>query len=173
MAIAVGWLMTGGGARTCPLRRAALRAVTRLPGVEEKALTAAWPAFRDGPLTAPADRLAGRLCPQPRIRTPRGEVLLDESLGDGFAVITRSRPPPRRSTQPPGLLRRPGHPRCLPARRSAADVDGALTGLLDRGGPTRCCCDPTGSSPPVPIAPTCAVGESCSSPPASTREELS
>ena len=89
MAIAVGWLMTGGTARTCRLRRAALRAVTRLPGVEERAFTAAWPAFRDGPLTAPGDALAGRLCPQPRIGTPQGHVLLDHLLGDGFAVLTR------------------------------------------------------------------------------------
>jgi 3-(3-hydroxy-phenyl)propionate hydroxylase len=132
MAIAVGWLMTGGGPRTAPIRRAALRFATRLPGVEEKALTAAWPAFRAGPLTASRDRLAGRLCPQPRIRTEQGEVLLDEALGDGFAVVTRA-PQPAEAFDPPtrafftalGTTVLPLH------ADQATDVDGALTALLD------------------------------------------
>jgi 3-(3-hydroxy-phenyl)propionate hydroxylase len=89
MAIAVGWLMTGGSARTARLRRAVLRSVTRLPGVETRALNAAWPAFGCGALTARADRAAGHLCPQPRIATEAGQVLLDTALGDGFAIVLR------------------------------------------------------------------------------------
>ena len=135
MAIAVGWLMTGGGPRTSRIRRAALRFVTRLPGVEDKAMTAAWPAFRNGPLTADDDRLAGRLFPQPRVRTDAGEVLLDEALGDGFAVVTRAPhaaeafdPPTRRSSQAWARRFSP----CTPIR--PRDVDGALTALLDDAG---------------------------------------
>jgi 3-(3-hydroxy-phenyl)propionate hydroxylase len=138
MAIAVGWLMTGGGPRTCRLRRAALHAVTRLPGVEERAFTAAWPAFPPGPLTASGDRTAGRPCPQPRVRTRDGEVLLDEALGDGFAIISRGRddvaafdPATRGFFDALGTtVVRPGDP----AASAVDDVDGALTALLDRAG---------------------------------------
>jgi 3-(3-hydroxy-phenyl)propionate hydroxylase len=81
MAMAVGWLMTGGSARTGAARRAALRTLTRLPGTEQRVLNAAWPAFPPGPLTSPHDRAAGRLCPQS----------LDQLLGDGFAIVSRGR----------------------------------------------------------------------------------
>jgi 3-(3-hydroxy-phenyl)propionate hydroxylase len=131
MAIAVGWLMTGGGPRTSRLRRAATRFVTRLPGVEDRALTAAWPAFRNGPLTA-ADRLAGRLCPQPRIRTDEGEVLLDEALGDGFAVVTRAAKSDEAFDPPTRAFFTALGTKVLPLHDApATDVDGALTALLD------------------------------------------
>ena len=133
MAIAVGWLMTGGTARTCRLRRAALRAVTSLPGVEERALNAVWPAFPPGPLAADRNRLAGRSCPQPRIRTEHGEALLDSALGNGFAVLTRSRdageafdPATRRYFDALGTT--------VVGLDEVADVDGALTALLDEAG---------------------------------------
>jgi 3-(3-hydroxy-phenyl)propionate hydroxylase len=131
MAIAVGWLMTGGGPRTSRLRRAATRFVTRLPGVEDRAMTAAWPAFRNGPLTA-ADRLAGRLCPQPRVRTDAGEVLLDEALGDGFAVVTRT-PHAAEAFDPPTRALFGGLGTTVVSLHAApaTDVDGALTALLD------------------------------------------
>ena len=133
MAIAVGWLMTGGGPRTAPIRRAALRLVTRLPGVEEKAMTAAWPAFRSGPLTADADRLAGRLCPQPRIPTQRGPVLLDEALGDGFAVVTRATQPTEAFDPPTRAFFTTLGTKILPLEVEAT-TPGALTTLLDDAG---------------------------------------
>jgi 3-(3-hydroxy-phenyl)propionate hydroxylase len=135
MAIAVGWLMTGGSARTGPLRRTALRAATRLPGVEERVLTAAWPAFRSGPLTAENGRLAGRLCPQPRIRTERGEVLLDEVLGDGFAVVTRS-PHPAEAFDPAtrAFFAALGTTVVPLAADGGADADRPLAALLDDAG---------------------------------------
>lgn len=92
MAILVGWLMTGGTARTARLRRAAIRAVTRLPAVKQRVLRLAWPASPAGPLTAAGDRAAGRLCPQPRVRTADGDIPLDHALGDGFAVVCRGHP---------------------------------------------------------------------------------
>ncbi len=89
MAILVGWLMTGGTARTAAPRRAVLRAATRLPGVERRALDMAWPAFPTGPLVRRGDRAAGRPCPQPRVRVNGADLLLDELLGTGFAIVSR------------------------------------------------------------------------------------
>jgi 3-(3-hydroxy-phenyl)propionate hydroxylase len=135
MAIAVGWLMTGGGQRTSRIRRAALRFVTRLPGVEDRAMTAAWPAFRAGPLTADDGRLAGRLCPQPRIATADGEVLIDEALGDGFAVITRAARPAEAFDPPTRAFFTALGTKVLALHADpATDVDGALTALLDEAG---------------------------------------
>jgi 3-(3-hydroxy-phenyl)propionate hydroxylase len=134
MAIAVGWLMTGGGPRTSRLRRTAMRFVTRLPGVEDRAMTAAWPAFRDGPLTAD-DRLAGRLFPQPRLSTEEGDVLLDEALGDGFAVVTRT-PHAAGAFDPPTRAFFAGLGMKVVSLHAdpSVDVDGALTVLLDDAG---------------------------------------
>ena len=133
MAIAVGSLMTGGTARTCRLRRAALRAVTRFPGAEEKAFNAVWPAFAPGPLTARQSRAAGRPCPQPRIRTGTDEVLLDRALGNGFAVLARGHdageafdPATRRFFDALGTT--------VVRLDAVTDVDGGLTALLDEAG---------------------------------------
>ena len=130
LAILVGWLMTGGTARTARLRRAALRTVTRLPGVEQRVLDTAWPAFPAGPLTARRDRAAGRLCPQPRIRTPDGETQLDRVLGDGFAIVSRTGlrgfdPPTREFFDALGTS-------MLHLDGGAHDVDGTLTALLEQ-----------------------------------------
>jgi 3-(3-hydroxy-phenyl)propionate hydroxylase len=135
MAIAVGWLMTGGSPRTSRIRRSALRFATRLPGVEDKAMTAAWPAFRTGPLTAGDDRLAGRLFPQPRLRTGAGEVHLDEALGDGFAVVTRA-PHPAEAFDPPTRAFFAGLGTTVLSLHADpdTDVDGALAALLDGAG---------------------------------------
>jgi 3-(3-hydroxy-phenyl)propionate hydroxylase len=134
LAIAVGWLMTGGTARTCGARRAVLRTLARLPGAEQKVLSAAWPAVPDGPLTARRDRAAGRLCPQPRIRTVTGDALLDQVLGDGFAIISRGRDAvgafdPETRSFFDGLGTRVVH-----LGGTAEDVDGLLTDLLDEAG---------------------------------------
>ena len=169
MAIAVGWLMTGGGPRTSSIRRAALRFVTRLPGVEEKALTAAWPAFRSGPLTADADRLAGRLCPQPRIRHRRGRG----PAGRGARRRVRRRHPGAargRGVRPsdPRVLHRLWARRsspCTPIRPPTSTAPSRPCSTTPV--PTRCCCDPTGSWSPAQTAPTCAAGAGCSSRPAS------
>jgi 3-(3-hydroxy-phenyl)propionate hydroxylase len=91
MAMLVGWLMTGGSARTCRVRRAALRAISRLPGAEAKVLNAVWPGFPTGPLQPSGDRGAGRLCPQPLLHTEDGEVLLDHAAGNGSRRRPRDR----------------------------------------------------------------------------------
>jgi len=117
MAILIGWMMTGGSARTAALRRATLRTVTRLPGAERKALTIAWPAFRPGALVAAGNRAAGRITAQPRLRDGR---LLDEVLGSGFAIIYRG--PARRCLTELG------------ATTLDAGADPALAALLDAAG---------------------------------------
>jgi 3-(3-hydroxy-phenyl)propionate hydroxylase len=103
--------------------------------VEDKAMTAAWPAFRHGPLTADDDRLAGRLFPQPRIRTDTGEVLLDEVLGDGFAVVTRA-PHAADAFDGPTRAYFAGLGTTVLSLHAdpATDVDGALAALLDGAG---------------------------------------
>ncbi|BCJ40099.1 3-(3-hydroxyphenyl)propionate hydroxylase [Actinoplanes ianthinogenes] len=108
MAMLIGWVMTGGSRRSAPLRRAALRTLTRLPGAERRATTIVWPAFGRGPLVG---RGGGRLCP----------ARLDPTLGDGFAL--------RDAGTPGALLIRPdrivmaagrgAHPRML----AAAGID--------------------------------------------------
>jgi 3-(3-hydroxy-phenyl)propionate hydroxylase len=87
LAIFIGWLMTGGTARTAAIRRAALRQATRIPGSATRAMHTMWPAFRNGPLVHPRrrDRIVGRLCPQPRV----GGALLDDLIGKGFAIVYR------------------------------------------------------------------------------------
>jgi 3-(3-hydroxy-phenyl)propionate hydroxylase len=91
LAIAIGWVMTGGTARTARLRRTTLRLATRLPQVEARAVTTAWPAFSPGPLVSCARRRgpAGRLCPQAGVRHQGQDALLDRLLGTGFAIIQR------------------------------------------------------------------------------------
>ena len=135
MAIAVGWLMTGGGPRTSRIRRAALRFVARLPGVEERALTAAWPAFRSGPLTADGDRLAGRLCPQPRIRTAAGR---SPAGRDARRRVRRRHAgdTPGRGVRPAHsrVLRGPGHESVLSLHAEPATGEDGLTALLDDAG---------------------------------------
>jgi 3-(3-hydroxy-phenyl)propionate hydroxylase len=138
LAMQIGRIMSGGSARTAGLRRAAMRAVSRLPGIEDKVLNIAWPAFATGPLVAPRDRAAGRLCPQPRIGTAQGEIRLDTALGDGFAIITRDRK---------GLTKHSGEAREFfdslgasiiqlgdPAKGGVVDLDGTLTAMLNKAG---------------------------------------
>ncbi|WP_436535658.1 bifunctional 3-(3-hydroxy-phenyl)propionate/3-hydroxycinnamic acid hydroxylase [Actinoplanes sp. HUAS TT8] len=121
MAILVGWIMTGGTAA----RRLWLRAVTRIPGVEQRVLDTAWPAFPPGPLVAPG---AGTPCPQPTIQVAGHPVRLDEVLGDGFAVIGRG---PGLDAFEPGLR---AFFDTLGVTVLDAATDDALGALLDTAG---------------------------------------
>jgi 3-(3-hydroxy-phenyl)propionate hydroxylase len=112
--------------------------VSRLPGVEDKALNIAWPAFAPGPLVAPHDHAAGRLCPQPRIRTADGDLRLDEALGNGFAIITREREGiATRNSEACHFFGAIGA-RVIrlgePAKGGVVDLDGTLTAMLKRAG---------------------------------------
>ena len=109
------------------------------------------------------DRIVGRLCPQPRV----GGVLLDDVLGTGFAIVYRG--PDRiaaHDAQTREFFDRLG---TTVVRVDDLPDGAALARLLDRSGPTPCCCGRTASSPPSPTPPTCAPGGAPSSPPASNR----
>ncbi|PWW66655.1 3-(3-hydroxy-phenyl)propionate hydroxylase [Actinokineospora spheciospongiae] len=90
-AVAVGWAMTGGGPLGATVRRRAIAGAGRIPGVTDLVLKTTSPRLRRGTLvrTGPRDRLAGTLCPQPRIPTPTGPRRLDDVLGDAFGIIHR------------------------------------------------------------------------------------
>jgi hypothetical protein len=69
--------------------------------------------------------LPGRLFPQPTVQGPDGEVLLDEALGDGFALLA-------------------------PPRTSPALFDQLPEGLLEKVNPRRVAVRPKDDSAPVP-----------------------
>lgn len=88
LAVATGWAMTGGQDRAAGLRRAAVAAVSRVPGVGERAGRQLNRPLPVGPLTRPG-RLAGTHCPQPRVTAGLGgQARFDDLLGDSFAVLT-------------------------------------------------------------------------------------
>lgn len=91
LAKTAGWAMTGGQGRAAVVRRLALGALCRLPGVAERVLDTGTPALPRGPLVV-GRRLAGTLAPQPRVRVDGRECRLDDVLGEGFAVLTRTAP---------------------------------------------------------------------------------
>ena len=135
MAIAVGWLMTGGGRAHVPIRRAALRFVTRLPGVEDEG--------HDRRLAGlpRADRSRPRRPP----RRPAVPAAADPHRGARSCWTRRS------ATGSPSSPRAPHAAEAFdPPTRAffaglgttvaplhadpATDVDGALTALLDGAG---------------------------------------
>jgi 3-(3-hydroxy-phenyl)propionate hydroxylase len=95
LAVTAGWAMTGGGGPAAGPRRALLAALCRVPGAPEHLLDRGTPALRRGPLVprrcgiGRAD-LVGTLAPQPRVGAQ--DVLLDDLLGPGFAVLTTAHP---------------------------------------------------------------------------------
>ncbi|WP_255352991.1 bifunctional 3-(3-hydroxy-phenyl)propionate/3-hydroxycinnamic acid hydroxylase [Modestobacter sp. Leaf380] len=96
LAVLLGWLMTGGGDRTAVLRRLLLAVARRVPGLSSQVLASRTPALRRGPLVrrprlGPAGPV-GVLLPQPTL--PDGRRL-DDLLGEGWALLTRSGARPR------------------------------------------------------------------------------
>jgi 3-(3-hydroxy-phenyl)propionate hydroxylase len=160
MAMLTGWLMTGGTARTCRIRRAVLRTLSRLPGAEAKVLDAVWPGFPAGPLSPSGDRAAGRLCPQPLLHTDDGDILLDQAAGDGFAIITRAR---NRIGAYDAEVRQffdalDTRVIDLAGNAGTADRSGLLAGLLDDAEADALLLRPIASSLPAPTGLTCAAG---------------
>ncbi|MEU8825189.1 bifunctional 3-(3-hydroxy-phenyl)propionate/3-hydroxycinnamic acid hydroxylase [Streptomyces sp. NPDC048636] len=98
LAVAAGWAMTGGQDRAAAVRRTALAAVCRIPGLTARVSAHHTPPLTPGPLTRrkrPGRGLAGTLCPQPWITATDGHRgRLDDALGDGFAVLSAEPPAP-------------------------------------------------------------------------------
>ena len=97
LAVVAGWAMTGGQGPAALARRAALRAVARVPG-GPALLDRGSPPLVRGPLVARRRRdlraLVGALPPQPRVEVAGRQVLLDDLLGPGFSVVTVAAPDP-------------------------------------------------------------------------------
>ena len=94
LAVATGWAMTGGQDRAAALRRTAVAAACRIPGVTGRASRDLGRPLRVGPLVR-RSRLGGTFCPQPRVTTEDGRRgRLDDVLGDSFAVLTAVPLPP-------------------------------------------------------------------------------
>ncbi|MGI8332140.1 bifunctional 3-(3-hydroxy-phenyl)propionate/3-hydroxycinnamic acid hydroxylase [Actinomadura scrupuli] len=93
-AVVIGALMTGGGPGAALARRAALPAVSRLPGASGLVLSAVGPALRPGPLVRsrprrrPGHPRPGTLCPQHPVSDPGSRPRpLDDLLGERFALL--------------------------------------------------------------------------------------
>ncbi|WP_328439549.1 bifunctional 3-(3-hydroxy-phenyl)propionate/3-hydroxycinnamic acid hydroxylase [Streptomyces sp. NBC_00444] len=93
LAVATGWAMTGGQDRAAALRRTAVGAICRVPGVTGMAGRDLGRPLSAGPLVR-RGRLGGTYCPQPRMTVEGGQVRLDDLLGDSFAVLTAVPLPP-------------------------------------------------------------------------------
>ncbi len=103
MAVLLGRTMTSGATATGAARQALFVWAAGLPAFQRFTDRSVSPPLRPGPLVRPASRLlpgrpqpAGRLCPQPLVRTAGDtataaatEIPLDDLLGDGFAVLAR------------------------------------------------------------------------------------
>ncbi|MGI5459611.1 bifunctional 3-(3-hydroxy-phenyl)propionate/3-hydroxycinnamic acid hydroxylase [Streptomyces sp. CA-249302] len=96
LAVAMGWAMTGGQDGAAALRRRALAAACRIPGLAERAGRDLSPPLTAGPLVRRGVRrgLAGTHCPQPWVSVGGRRTRLDEVLGDSFAVLTAADPGP-------------------------------------------------------------------------------
>ncbi|MGW3726840.1 bifunctional 3-(3-hydroxy-phenyl)propionate/3-hydroxycinnamic acid hydroxylase MhpA [Streptomyces sp. NPDC000851] len=102
IAVAVGWVMTGGQDRAAALRRAVVGTACRIPGVTAAVSRDLSPALTAGPLVRRRPRLAGRalagtFCPQPWVLRDGRRARLDDVLGDSFTVLTAV-PPSARTT---------------------------------------------------------------------------
>ncbi|MEU5312606.1 bifunctional 3-(3-hydroxy-phenyl)propionate/3-hydroxycinnamic acid hydroxylase [Streptomyces sp. NPDC021562] len=128
LAVAMGWAMTGGQDGAAAIRRRALGAACRIPGLTELAGRDLSPPLTAGPLVrrGARRRLAGTHCPQPWVSVGGRPTRLDDALGDSFAVLTAAEPGPALTALAHGL----GVP-TVPV----ADLgdDGTLSGWLRAG----------------------------------------
>lgn len=105
LAVAMGWAMTGGQDGAAALRRRALAAACRIPGLTELAGRDLSPPLTAGPLVRRGVRrgLAGTHCPQPWVSVDGRRTRLDELLGDSFTVLTATDPGPSLTALAHGL----------------------------------------------------------------------
>lgn len=92
MALAMGWAMTAGGRFGNTIRRAVAPRLHFVPGMRQRIVNGNTPPLHRNPLVIKGRgprQLAGTLCPNPVLA---GGQRLDAALGNGFALITTSRP---------------------------------------------------------------------------------
>jgi 3-(3-hydroxy-phenyl)propionate hydroxylase len=97
LARTVGWALTGGGGAGAAVRRGALRAVFRVPGLAPKLLDRGSPPLRRSALTEGRRRmgarsLVGTLAPQPEVTDDDTTRPLDAVLGLGPAILGLAAP---------------------------------------------------------------------------------
>ncbi|MFC9926421.1 bifunctional 3-(3-hydroxy-phenyl)propionate/3-hydroxycinnamic acid hydroxylase [Streptomyces sp. NPDC127190] len=128
VAVAMGWAMTGGQDGAAAIRRRALAAACRIPGLAELAGRDLSPPLTAGPLVRRGVRrgLAGTHCPQPWVSVGGRRTRLDEALGDSFAVLTAAEPGPSLTALAHGL-----GVRAVPV--AGLGDDGTLAGWLRAG----------------------------------------
>ena len=118
LALSVGWAMTGGGRVGDVARRLVLPRLRLIPGLRDKVVDSTTPALHASALVCRSRRprrLAGTLCPNPLLSNGRR---LDDVIGTGFALITRSGP----GAPDEALLRRRGVVVLVAQPGSALDV---------------------------------------------------
>ncbi|WP_329271826.1 bifunctional 3-(3-hydroxy-phenyl)propionate/3-hydroxycinnamic acid hydroxylase [Streptomyces pseudovenezuelae] len=96
LAVAIGWVMTGGQDSAAAIRRRALAAACRIPRLTAMAGRDLSPPLTTGHLVRRGLRkgLAGTHCPQPWITPDGRRSRLDEVLGDSFTILTATDPSP-------------------------------------------------------------------------------
>ncbi|MER6288974.1 bifunctional 3-(3-hydroxy-phenyl)propionate/3-hydroxycinnamic acid hydroxylase [Streptomyces sviceus] len=96
LAVTIGWAMTGGQDSAAAIRRRALAAACRIPGLTAMAGRDLSPPLTTGHLVRRGLRrgLAGTHCPQPWIAPDGRRSRLDEVLGDSFTILTTTDPSP-------------------------------------------------------------------------------
>jgi 3-(3-hydroxy-phenyl)propionate hydroxylase len=97
LARTTGWALTGGGGAGAAVRRGALRAVFRVPGLAPKLLDRGSPPLRGSALTEGRRRvgarsLVGTLIPQPEVTDGDTSRPLDAVLGLGPAILGPAAP---------------------------------------------------------------------------------
>ncbi|WP_053847226.1 bifunctional 3-(3-hydroxy-phenyl)propionate/3-hydroxycinnamic acid hydroxylase, partial [Streptomyces sp. NRRL B-24085] len=105
LAVAMGWAMTGGQDSAAAIRRRALAAACRIPGLTTAAGRDLSPPLTPGPLVRRRLRkgLAGTHCPQPWITADGRRSRLDEVLGASFTILTSTDPSPSLNALAHGL----------------------------------------------------------------------
>ncbi len=96
LAVAMGEVIMPLGPRQLAIRDAMIAAWNRFPAVKEFMINMRFkprPRLPDGLFVSTADEvpgsLVGEMIPQPRVHGPDGELMLDDLLGDGFAILVQ------------------------------------------------------------------------------------
>lgn len=97
LAVTTGWAMTGGQDRAAALRRHLLSAAFRLPMVATRLTESLTIRLRSGPLVIPRGPvrpgLSGTTLPQPLVTIDGTDHRLDDLIGTGYTLVTRTPPP--------------------------------------------------------------------------------
>ena len=140
-ALKMGRVLAPPSARAAFMTEYGFRALALIPGARDYIAQMKFkppPRFEQGFIVPDFEgsrrTLVGRLFPQPRVTTQDGgEVLLDDALGPGFAILVRSR---RAGTVMPSLALAPWSKldaRCVAMAPKGGDLPAGVTGVREIG----------------------------------------